>query len=229
MSWKEGKQTKQGMRRAPIPFKVWQACLGVIFALAAQTPGDEGFELFGAGLVFWAAFLGLLRPCEFRALGRETLLLSTDFAESASWVIAIIDNPKTRKVFGWRQFSLIKSELLPLWITWLLAARPGKTRLFNGSPQKLTEILRNALKILGLDSSGYTLSCFRAGGATHAYMTCPQALPQLQFQGRWKALPTMHHYLQTAAVALKLAQIPVPARPAVEAMADFFVKLKPPV
>ena len=69
------KQTKEGMRRTP---SVYRRGLRD----GSPDPGDEGFGLYRAGMVSWAAFLGFLRPSELRALGRMTLLLSTEICRT---------------------------------------------------------------------------------------------------------------------------------------------------
>jgi hypothetical protein len=219
--------SRASQRRPPLPHRLWEAVLGTCIGLAAAAKGDERLQLYGAALCLWAGFLALLRPCELLALARSTLVLACDLMEVNRWAVVVIDNPKTRKSFGYRQFALIECPRFAAWARWLLSQQQ-EDRLYRGSASQLTQVLRRCLSLLGVSPELYSLSSLRAGGATYAYRQSPSALPALQFQGRWKVTSTMHHYLQAGMVELLGAMVPESARPGVNAMADFFTTLSDP-
>jgi hypothetical protein len=192
-----------------------------------QSEGDERRTLFGAALAIWVGFVGLLRPGEILSLSRATLLLAADYLEPQAWAVAVLDNPKTRKAFGFRQFALLECPRLSCWLTWFFQGRPSDAKLFAGSATRLTEILRSCLSTLGVPPDLYSLSCLRAGGATFQFKE-EKNLGALQFAGRWKSASTLHHYVQTSVCALQQAAIPIGARPGVEAFANFFLAASPP-
>ena len=161
------------------------------------------------------------------SLSRRTILLAADFLEENLWAVVSIMDPKGRRRFVFRQFALVESAPLAEWLSWFFAGLPASTLLFSGSATDLTSILRQCLRMLGLEPATFSLRCFRAGGATHAYRT-ERNLGVLQFAGRWKTTATLHHYIQSAMVALQAAAIPQEARPGVEAFASLFRSIKAP-
>ena len=80
-----------------------------------------------------------------------------------------------------------------------------------------------------MQSARFTLSSFRAGGATHHFRMY-RNLGQLQYHGRWKSSATLEHYLHEAYSALVMSQLPEVSKQLVEA-ARVFVPLlaQPPV
>jgi hypothetical protein len=148
--------------------------------------------------------------------------------EENVWAVCVVENAKTRRAFGFKQFALVNDANFAAWTQWFFENAPCPEKFFHGDSAALTTIFRSMLELLGVPSTLFSLSSFRAGGATHAYRVAPEALPTLQFQGRWVAQKTMNHYVQSAMVELMGAMVPPAARIGVESFANYFSKLQCP-
>ena len=221
-AWKRSTLTRN---RPPLPVLVWQAVVATAFALASQSRGSEQQKRIAAALIFWSGFRGLLRPGEMWRLSRETIVTAADFGEEANgWLVFIIDNPKSRRAFGFRQFVLVSDPVLAKWMSAFLNGRLPGTRLFEGSQQALGEFLKTCLAALGLNGYPVSLASFRSGGTTFLFRE-ESNIAKLQFHGRWKSTGTMFHYVQTAMATIGMASVPPSATAGVRFAADQFEHL----
>ena len=91
----------------------------------------------------------------------------------------------------------------------------------------LTNIMRECLTLLEIPPMTFTLSSFRAGGAT-AHFLEHENIGTLQFRGRWKSTATLYHYVSGSMAGMSEARLTPTASDAVNAANNFFTKLGPP-
>ena len=119
-------------------------------------------------------------------------------------VVILIERPKTRRYLGRRQFALIDDWATVSWLYWFLEGIARDDKFFPGSGAELRAILKEGLRFMGLEHLQLVLAGLRTGGATYFFRR-DQNLGKLQFMGRWRAVATLHYYLQEGMTAHLLA------------------------
>ena len=159
-----------------------------------------------------ASFLGYLRPGEAAALRRHEVLLPSDGTCSlVDSVVIVTSTPKPRFRAARIQRVLVAGALL---------ATPGLSRVrrlqptartFRGDYDSYSTTFRALLSAVGLCASPYTPASLRGGGAV-ADLLRGCSLTFIMFHGRWAAVKTTTHYLQSGLAAHVAATLPTPAR-----------------
>ena len=185
--------------RSRIPMTAF--CLeGVVLACLLEGWREEGRlrkQMWSCGLALWLGFVCLLRPSEVLKL-RVGDLSFPHAADPSSdpGVVVVVRSPKTRRVWH-RQFVLSHDERLDRWLAWWVRGCSPSTLVFSLTRYMWNKYFQQVLRMLGLDTCGFTLGSLRAGGATNHFRKF-RNLGQLQFLGRWSSASTLQFYLQEA-------------------------------
>jgi hypothetical protein len=193
--------------RLPFSPYILQCVLLYFLGAGMRTVGRLRALYFGAMVVCRIGFFGLLRPEELLTLTVQQVGLPTNLLLGGGRsMVIVLYRPKTRRYMGRRQFSMVSDLETVAWTEWFVQGLGADQRLFPGSPSELRGLLKEALAFLGLDGLGLSLAGLRTGGATYRFRV-EQNIGALQFQGRWRAPSTMHHYLQEGMAAHLITQL----------------------
>jgi len=159
-----------------------------------------------------ASFLGYLRPGEAAALRRHEVLLPSDGTCSlVDSVVLVISSPKTRFRAARIQSVHVADALLATLGLRCVGRLPPTTRLCPGGYSSFSKKFQALLSTVGLSASPYTPASLRSGGAVaDLFRGC--SLTFIMFHGRWAAVKTTTHYLQSGLAAHVAATLPTPAR-----------------
>ena len=185
--------------RVPMSLDVLEALFGVCVAQAfAGNEKDRGLWL-SLGVLLRVGFFGLCRPGELLALTASQVKVVTTLP---SWqtVISVL-KPKNRGALGRVQFRLADDHCTATHVSWLVDGLNGSYKIWGSSRDRCMQLYKTALKILNLESVGYTLASLRAGGATHLYL-CGKNIDFIQFRGGWACQKSLSCYVQEAMVSL---------------------------
>ena len=155
-------------------------------------------------IAYYMMFSGINRPGEILNAYREDLNFPED--NGAGCLILSIRKPKTGHTGGAKQQStpFWEPELINA-CRWLYYHRPPKSKLYPFSRTTLGVRLQQHLQIIGKDlaEEGFSPGCFRAGGATFAFLTgC--GISRIRIRGRWTSERTLEHYIQEGNCMLAL-------------------------
>ena len=201
------KLSRPVISRVPLRMEVI-TCLSH-YALMASVwldPGRAAVWATFAGILR-LAFHGLMRPRELFDLKRGDIRLPSPgaFRNLQAGVIVIRD-PKNRANAGRLQTRLLRDDLCLRWTSWLLAGTPSDAYVWPFSKDMLGKCLLGALTYFGIQDLGFTLSSFRAGGAT-ALLESGVPVSTIKHSGGWSADKTLSSYLQEAEAALAMIRI----------------------
>ena len=128
-----------------------------------------------------------------------------------------LEDTKTAKFFGRRQFAVIHDEATLLWLEWLLAGLQGHQKLWSGSTLTFRAQFSAIMKMCGLGFFNLLPSGLRPGGTTMFFLAGIN-IEQLQFWGRWKSRSSMAIYVQEAMACMVMAALPEDIAAHVEAV-----------
>lgn len=161
-------------------------------------------------------FGGLLRPGEMISAMRNQLLLPSDVADSVSYALLSILEPKTRFRAARHQYSKVDIPDLLRILELPFSRVQHSAKLWPFSGQTLRTRFQSVMRALGLPLVNYKgmkpldLGSLRAGGATWLMQTT-ESTDFVQRRGRWVNGKVMNIYLQetTALQYLKCLVAPV--------------------
>ena len=118
-----------------------------------------------------------------------------------------IKDPKNRAHLGRNQASIIRGPGAVAWCRWLLRDLLAGSRLWPFTRQRFGKFLSEVLVFLELGPKLITAGGFRAGRATELFES-GVPISTLKYLGRWRAEASMASYIQEAAAASVLLQLP---------------------
>ena len=196
-SWRNREALKM---RIPVSKVACRAIIAVCFA----------WGWYGAGVLFWTGFSGLLRPAEMHALKGSLVRL----VRRGTLAVIVIEEAKTWRRSARRQHVLIDDPLLLRAFAYLKRHLHPEAPWFPFTPDTLSNRLNAVLRAIGI--VGYvTLASFRTGGATEDWMQ-NRNLPALRIRGRWALEQTLEHYVQESICFLQEEEFSSSARARIE-------------
>ena len=195
--------------RVPIPPQILHAV--VLFCITSGLVWDRpsAHIWIPFGIQLWMGFEGLLRPGEMQKVCRKDVSLPSHSAFTFSQcAMILITNPKNRATFGRMQTAIVRQPNLIKWLEWMCVGLPKAARLNPTPLPRLRVLFQSVLEKLHLKKFGLTLASLRAGRATQLYME-GMPLDRIRFEGRWKNMATLEHYIQEAAATTILTSLDV--------------------
>ena len=108
------------------------------------------------------------------------------------------------------EYTKVDREFVPELVMRLLSQLGPTERIWPGSPEQLVRRLRKIWTLFVPNPRSFSLGSFRAGGATFLFGHWSEDLQRLSWRGRWRALPTLAHYVQelgAARIALQWTEV----------------------
>ena len=200
------------------------------FALAFAVGAPRACEWCGLGILLRVGFFALLRPSELCRILRSHVVLPIDALRGAGpKAILALPDPKTSNVLGRWQFALVTDPLTLEWLTWWCEGLRDADRLFPLSRVSANRLMKELLESMGLSKCGFSLGSLRGGGATARYMA-GISIEQFLFQGRWRSVNSLQHYIQEAVASLVIAKLPASAVALGQQLLDLHPKgVRPPL
>eukprot|EP00971_Amphidinium_carterae_P349210 6490900-Amphidinium_carterae.1 len=192
----------------PLPFEVWQACVGHLLLEGRLT----------SAAVFAVAFQGLLRPSEVLKLKVQ------DFSPDAARLTLVLrlHGTKTSQRSGIPESVVISH---PETVTLALAAcmqRDGSCNFSDLTYAQLYKELQACLLFFGLEKRYIRPHSFRRGGATHLWSSTGN-LDRVTQMGRWGSQRSARVYLADASCERVLQSLTSAQRKVVSSFANAFV------
>ena len=175
-------------------------------------------------------FGGLLRPGEMISAVRRQLLLPSDVAQSTSYALLSILEPKTRFRAARHQYAKVDIPDLLRVLEVAFAKVGGSGKLWPFSGQTLRSRFQTILKAIGLPIANYNgmkpldLGSLRAGGATWLMQTT-ESSDFVQRRGRWINGRVMNIYLQETTALQYLKGLPTASIDRVMSLAQAFPEI----
>ena len=161
-----------------------------------------------------AGFAGLLRPSEWLAATRGSLLLPRDLLDddgAAYWGVLA---PKTRRKYKRQHVKIDQAALVDLLDAMFGAAAPD-TPLCGLSAVQFRRRWDAVFAALNFETDilarRLTPSCLRGSGATALYRATGD-VKLVQWRGRWARLETVEAYIQEVACSTALIAVPPQSR-----------------
>ena len=193
--------------RVPMPPQVLYSLVLYAFLMGFQLDPLHSHLWLPFGIQLWMGYEGLLRPGELHKVTRRHLSLPSNAACSfVNCVMILISEPKNKGHFGRMQTAIVRHPSLIKWIEWLCTDLPVNARLNTMSLPVMRTQLKIMLRALGLQKLNLTLASLRSGKATALY-TEGVSTDRIRFEGRWKSIHTLEHYVQEASAASVLNTI----------------------
>ena len=213
--------------RRPISKGIMEAVVAVIWARAFRAGGHEATRLWVAGALIWLAFDTLLRPGEMLGLRPRHLNFGRKLGLGPPVLVLTIENPKNKRFMGRRQFVVAYDVRLIEWVMWILDSLERNDVLLMGGRAAIVRIWCQALDLLGIPASMFTLGSLRTGGATEHFLVHAN-FARLQYLGRWRNPHTLEHYLQEAVSALSDISLPQTTTAGIDAARGIFTSIPGP-
>ena len=193
--------------RVPMPLPILNAAFVYALHLGFTADVCRAALWIPLAVCLRIGYFGLLRPVEIDQLTRQHLALPADAALGIGqrWVCTVVD-PKNRLFAGRLQFAIVDDTCTLEWTAWLLRGVPAAWRLFPGTQASFAALFRELFERMRLGGLGFTPASLRAGGATNMFLD-GVSIDRLKFQGRWRALGTLEHYIQEAVSCLILCRL----------------------
>ena len=201
--------------RTPMPYHVLLALVAACFPMAAQSGPSDKLRWIAFSMLLRVSFHGLLRPAEYFALRVSDVKVSP-FVDGQA--VLVLRDTKTSLTMGRLQHVVLEDPATIAYLRWFLAGSPPDRVLWPFSASLARRSLSTLLIKLQLAGARLTLGSLRAGGATHLYSSGME-VSRLMFKGRWKAIGTLHCYIQEATCALVSLNIPNGSLPMLQTLA----------
>ena len=188
-----------GTPHAPLPLPLFRATLAIAGA----------WRWWRVLLSTFLGFYALLRPGEVCGLTRAAILLPRGNGDEQDLLIRVL-SPKRRAGGARVEYTKVDREFVPELVMRLLSQLGPTERIWPGSPELLVRRLRKIWALFVPSPRTFSLGSFRAGGATFLFGHWSEDLQRLSWRGRWRALPTLAHYVQelgAARIALQWTEI----------------------
>ena len=142
-------------------------------------------------------------------------------------LVLTIENPKNKRFMGRRQFVVAYDVRLIEWVMWILDSLERNDVLLMGGRAAIVRIWCQALDLLGIPTSMFTLGSLRTGGATEHFLVHAN-FARLQYLGRWRNPHTLEHYLQEAVSALSDISLPQTTTARIDVARGIFTSIPGP-
>ena len=195
----------------PIPWPLLRATLAVAGA----------WRWWRVLLSTFLGFFALLRPGELCGLTRAAILLPRAGSDIKDLLIKVLA-PKRRAGGARVEYSKIDAEFLPEVIIRLIEGLQPTERIWPGSPEQLVRRLRKIWALFLPSPKSFSLGSLRAGGATFLFNHWSEDSQRLSWRGRWRALPTLAHYVQELGAARITVQWTTAQRDLVERASELW-------
>jgi hypothetical protein len=193
--------------RVPMPLPILNAAFVYALHLGFTADVCRAALWIPLAVCLRIGYFGLLRPIEIDQLTRLHLALPSDAALGIGQrLVCTLIDPKNRLSAGRMQFAIVDDSCTLAWAAWLLRSVPSSWRLFPGTQASFAALFRELFERMRLGHLGFTPASLRAGGATNMFLE-GVSIDRLKFQGRWRALGTLEHYIQEAVSCLILCRL----------------------
>ena len=193
--------------RVPMPSQVLHSLVLCCMMLGLVWDTAAAHEWIPFGVQLWLGYEGLLRPTEMHniCIRHISLPSKAGFCYSQCALVLIL-NPKNKATFGRMQTAVIRNAGLIRWLEWVTAGVPLPARLNTMTVPRMRIMMHKVMQMLHMQKVGLTLASLRAGKATDLYMS-GVPLDRIRFEGRWKSMHTLEHYIQEAAATTVLQAV----------------------
>ena len=176
--------------------------------------------------IFALAWGGLLRIGEATAMTRANLVLPQDVLLSEHYILARIEEPKTRMRMARHQAAKVEQADLVALISAAFGDLPSAEKLWPRCTQTLRRRFDLVLERLGVSTARQgqrplDLGSFRPGGATH-HLSCTENSELVRRRGRSASHRVMEIYIQEVMACTFLPSLPQATREQVLFVAQGF-------